>query len=165
MTRSRPVLHLFCGKAASGKSTLAARIAAREGALLVSEDGWLHTLFGPDMRSLDDYVARVARLRAVLGPHLADLLGAGQSVVLDAPANTVATRDWMRGLLDASGADHMLHVIDVPDDVCLARLRARNASGNHPFTLSETQFKRLSQHFVPPAASEGFKVEQHNVTG
>jgi hypothetical protein len=45
-------------------------------------------------------------------------LGAGLSVVLDWPANTVAGRAWMRGIFEAAGAEHKLHFLDVPDEVC-----------------------------------------------
>jgi hypothetical protein len=38
------------------------------------------------------------------------LLNAGVSVVLDFPANTAEQRDWMRGILNATGAAHRLHL-------------------------------------------------------
>ncbi len=43
---------------------------------------------------------------------------------------------------------HQLHVLDVPDAVCKARLRLRNAEGAHPVTDAEFD---LSRYFVPPA--------------
>jgi hypothetical protein len=42
--------------------------------------------------------------------------------------------------------------------VCLARLRQRNAAGEHPFAVTEAQFQQISRHFVPPLAEEGFHV-------
>ena len=60
-------------------------------------------------------------------------MAAGLSVVLDYPANTVEQRNWMRGLLQTTTASHKLHVLDVSDEICLARLRARNASGEDLF--------------------------------
>ena len=89
------------------------------------------------------------------------LLVAGVSVVLDFPANTVANRAWARGIFEKAGAAHRLHFLDVPDEVCKQRLRARNASGTHAFETSDAQFDLISSHFAPPSDSEGFEVVRH----
>ena len=154
-------LHMICGKIAAGKSTLAAKLAA-EGAVCLSEDALLAALYPDELRSPKDYVQYSARLRAAIGPHVVSLLKAGVSVVLDFPANTIANRDWMRGLFTAAGADHQLHLLNVPDEVCLARLHARNAAGDHPFTATEDQFRLFTAHYVPPSAEEGFTVVTHS---
>ncbi|MCA0871124.1 ATP-binding protein [Seohaeicola saemankumensis] len=161
MSLPSPTLHMLCGKPASGKSTLTARLGRAPGTVVVSEDDWLAALFADQMASVADYARCAERLRAAMGPHVSTLLNAGLSVVLDFPANTVATRNWMRGILQPTGAAHCLHVLDTPDAVCLDRLRARNASGDHPFAVTEAQFAILSRHFVPPSAEEGFTVLRH----
>jgi predicted kinase len=161
MTRPTPVLHLMCGKAASGKSTLAATLAQSPNTVVIAEDDWLATLFGDQMTTIPDYVRLSAKLRAAMAPHVVVLLKAGVSVVLDFPANTVETRRWMRTLIDISEAAHEMHLLDVPDDVAKARLRARNAGGDHPFAVTDEQFDRLAKHFVPPFEDEGFNVVRH----
>lgn len=163
MTRSTPVLHLMCGKAASGKSTLAATLSQTPNTVVIAEDDWLAALYGDQMTSLSDYVRCSGRLRAVLAPHVVGLLQAGVSVVLDFPANTVETRRWMREIIDQSCATHEMHLLDVPEAVAKARLRARNAGGDHPFAVTEDQFDRLARHFVPPSEDEGFNVVRHRV--
>ena len=154
-------LHMICGKIAAGKSTLAAQLEVA-GALCLSEDALLAALYPDEITSPKDYVRCAARLRAAIGPHVVGLLQAGVSVVLDFPANTVANRDWMRGLFTQACADHQLHLLNVPDEVCLARLHARNAAGDHPFTATEDQFRLFSAHYVPPSAEEGFTVVTHS---
>lgn len=161
MPSNSPTLHMLCGKVASGKSSLAAELARGESCVLIAEDDWLATLFADQMSSLGDYVRASAKLRTIMGPHVAELLNAGLSVVLDFPANTVNTRDWMRGILDQSQASHLLHVLDVPDEVCLQRLQARNAQGDHPFSATEAQFNQLSKHYEPPSSREGFEIVHH----
>lgn len=161
MPSQDPMLHLLCGKIAAGKSTLAARLAKAEGAILLSEDAWLAALYGDEMKTLADFVHYSGRLRGIMEPHVASLLRTGVSVVLDFAANTVETRAWMRRILDATGARHKLHVLTPPDEVCLARLRARNARGEHPFAATEAQFERVSKHFVPPSEEEGFVIMVH----
>ncbi len=161
MSDEAPVLHLICGKIASGKSTLAARLATGPGAVLISEDDWLAALFGDQMTTPKDYVRFSARLRDIMGPHVAALLNTGQSVVLDFPATTVETRQWMRGILDQTSAAHVLHVLNPPDDVCLARLRARNEGGEHAFAATEEQFRLFTRHFALPTPDEGFTLVIH----
>jgi len=151
-------LHMLCGKIAAGKSTLAARLAATRGTVLVSEDAWLDALFPDELHSLQDYIRCSSQLRNAMGPHVAALLDAGVSVVLDFAANTRSQRRWMRTIIENSEATHQLHFLDVSDDVCLTRLRARNAAGDHPFAVSEAQFQQFSSHFEAPAADEGFNL-------
>lgn len=159
---SKPAtLHLLCGKIASGKSTLAAELAGRSGTVLIAEDAWLAALYGDQMSTVEDFVRCSAALRTVMGPHVVGLLKAGVSVVLDFQGNTRESRAWMRGIFEAADAAHQLHHIDVPDEVCLARLRARNAGGDHPFAATEAQFARITKHFVAPTADEGFDLVVH----
>lgn len=148
---------MLCGKIAAGKSTLAQRLAAASATVLISEDRWLAGLFKDEMTSVADYVRCAGKLRPVMGEHVAALLSAGLSVVLDFPANTAANRRWMRSIFEAAGAAHCLHVLDVPDDVCRARLRRRNAAGVHEFAASDAEFDVITSYFVPPAAAEGFE--------
>nr|WP_068116718.1 ATP-binding protein [Tropicimonas marinistellae] len=151
---------MFCGKIASGKSTLATQVAS-QGAVLIVEDDWLRALFADQMKTGADYLRCSGRLRSVMGAHVTSLLNAGMSVSLDFAANTIDQRRWMRGILDDTTAAHQLHVLDTPDDDCLTRLSARNAAGEHPFTVSEEQFQRFSNSFVRPAAEEGFNLVVH----
>ena len=96
-----------------------------------------------------------------MGPHVVDILGQGLSVVLDFQANTVRVRTWMRSLITQSGAAHELHLLDVPDAMCKQRLSQRNASGEHPFQVSEADYDLFTRYFVPPAPDEGFNVVVH----
>lgn len=154
-------LHLVCGKIASGKSTLTRRLAAQPGTILISEDEWLGQLFPDEISSLQDYVRCTSRLRALMGAHVAQLLRAGVSVVLDFPANTLDTRSWMRSIIDAAQSAHCLHYVDVSDEECKRRLKQRNSDGSHRFTTSEAQFDLITSYFVAPSAAEGFDVVRH----
>lgn len=158
---STPVLHMVCGKIGAGKSTLTKQLATAPGTVLISEDAWLAALYPGEIRELPDYVRCAGRLKQAMAPHVAGLLRAGVSVVLDFPANTVASRQWMRGIFEAAGAAHALHFLDVPDAVCKERLRARNASGTHPFETTDEQFDLISSHFAAPSPEEGFDVVRH----
>ena len=165
MDQTTATLHMICGKIAAGKSTLAARLGAAKDTIMISEDKWLAALFADQMHTGADYVRCAAQLRDAMGPHVADLMSCGISVVLDYPANTPETRAWMRSILDGTKAKHQMHVLDVPDDVCLARLKKRNATGAHEFAVTEAQYRQFTKHYVPPTAEEGFKLVIHPFRG
>lgn len=164
MSADRPVLHMLCGKIASGKSTLAARLASAPGTVLLAEDEWLAALYGDEMTTVADFVRCSARLRGAMGPHVATLLQSGLSVVLDFQANTVASRAWMRSILEGADADHRLHVLSASDEACLARLRARNIAGEHAFAATEAEFRQVAKHYVEPVPEEGFEIVLHRDT-
>ncbi|MFL6857039.1 MAG: AAA family ATPase [Allosphingosinicella sp.] len=152
-------LHLLCGKIAAGKSTLCARLAEAPGMVAISEDDWTKTLFGEEMREVADYVRVAARLRAAMGPHVAALLEAGLDVALDFPGNTKATRAFWREVAEGAGARLVLHWLDVADEVCRARLAARNAEGVHAFAgVTDAQFDLITGYFEPPGEGEGFEI-------
>ena len=158
MMNTKPVLHLICGKIASGKSTLARQLADDHRAILISEDHWLSNLYPDEMKTVQDYVKVSERLRGVIGPHVKSLLGAGLNVILDFPANTPGLRQWMRDIFEGAGVSHRLHYIDVPDAVCKSRLKQRNLDGGHEFAPSDEQFDLINQYFQPPSPQEGFNL-------
>lgn len=131
--------------------------------VVVAEDDWLAALYSDELISVSDYARCSTRLQTIMGRHIASLLNAGVSVVLDFPANTIASRMWMRGIIEATNAPHELHFLDVPDEVCKARLRVRNASGEHPFAVTNEQYQKISHHFVAPTSEEGFNIVRHRL--
>jgi predicted kinase len=162
--RTGAALHLIGGKIAAGKSTLATELASRPATILISEDVWLSCLYKDEQKTIEDYVRNSRRLREVMGDHVVTVLQAGLSVVLDFPANTPASRQWMRSLFERAAVRHQLHFLDVPDDVCKARLRARNAAGTHAFRATDAEFDLFTSYFVPPSEDEGFDVEIYRPT-
>ena len=161
MSLNDATLHLLCGKIAAGKSTLTAQLGKLANTIVVSEDHWLSRLYPGEMASIADYVRCSARLRDAMSAHLVAILKSSTSIVLDFPANTPANRAWMRMIFEEAGASHQLHFLDVPDAVCKARLRARNARGEHEFAATDEQFELITRHFVAPTPDEGFNIVVH----
>lgn len=161
MATSQPYagqLHFFCGLIASGKSTLARKIAAEETAILFEEDAWLGGLWPDAVTSLDAYRLHSRRLKTMLWPHVGALLARGLTVVMDFPANTRGQRAAFAELLALGNAEHVLHYLEAPAALCRERLAARNAAGDHPFAPSVEDFERFARYFEPPQPGEGFTV-------
>ncbi|HHS7812684.1 AAA family ATPase [Pseudomonas putida] len=156
-----PTLHLMCGKIASGKSTLAQLLAEEQRALVLSEDQWLSRLYPEQIKSVADYLRCARQIRGVLGPLVIDVLSAGVSVVLDFPANTVADRQWLRGLADSARVPHCLHYLEVDDATCRARLHARNTLAEHEFAASDAEFDLITRYFQVPEVGEELEIVMH----
>ena len=161
MPPNLPTLHLLCGKIASGKSTLSAKLGDLTETVVIAEDDWLASLYSEQMSSVSDYIRCSTKLQKIMKPHVVSLLKAGMSVVLDFPANTIASRKWMREIIEAANAKHQLHYLNVPDEICKERLRKRNRIGDHAFAATDEQFIQISKHFVAPSSEEGFNIILH----
>ena len=59
------------------------------------------------------------------------------------------------------GVAHELHVLDLPDSICKARLRQRNTSGEHQYQVDDATYDLFMSYFVLPTADEGFNVIFH----
>lgn len=155
-------LIFFCGKMASGKSTLAKQLAERENAVLLVQDEMLDTLFPGLIINVASYLEYAGRINRMVAPHVAAILSRGVSVVLDFPANTRNQRAWFRGIIASAGVEHELHFVDTPDAICKAQLKARSAHlpPGTKWTTDE-DFELIASHFLAPAADEEFNVIVH----
>ncbi len=157
------ILHFFCGKAGAGKSTKARALAQAGGAILLSEDIWLSRLYADQIRVFDDYIRFSTRLHTVIAPLVVDLLSAGQNVVMDFQANTRQRRAWFRSIYQEAKAQHVLHFLQTPDQLCLARIAQRNAEMPEGASkLSEADYWHITSYFDPPQESEGFLVQTYS---
>ena len=155
-------LYLLCGKMAAGKSTLSRKLTEESGAILLVQDEWLGHLFPDEIVDVPAFARFSARLRAALAGHICALLSRGISVVLDFPGNTPAQRAWFRELFERANADHELHFIDAPDELCKAQLRERSRDlPEGSAWTSEAEFDAITKFFQPPTAAEGFNVIRH----
>ena len=160
MSERESTLHFISGRLASGKTTLARRLADQEGVVLICEDVWLSKL-SDGINSFEDYLKWSRRCRSVIGPLVIQMLRAGTSVVIDFAGNTSAERKWVRSLFEEAKAKHVLHYLDVPEDECLARLKVRNETkpeGLFFAVTSEEDFLAIARWFQPPVSEEGFHV-------
>ena len=137
-------------------------MGASPGTIIISEDTWLAALYKDEIQSVAAYVQCAAKLKNAMKSHLISLLNADVSVVLDFPANTRANREWMMDIITTSGANNCLHYLNVSDDICKARLRARNAEGAHDFAATDEEFEMITRYFTAPSADEGFTIIEYS---
>lgn len=160
MIAALSTLHFVYGRPGAGKTGFGRALAARVGALMLCEDEWLASLGGA-ITTVEAYREASGRVRGLIAPLVTRVLALDVSVVLDFAANTVRDRAWVRALFEAAGADHVLHVLDVPVDECRRRLHQRNADqppGLYYGHVGDDLFDRILPHIVPPTPDEGFHV-------
>lgn len=160
--QTAPVLHFFCGKMASGKTTLSKKLASENHAILISEDLWLSKLYPEEINTFEDYLKYSARLKTVVSPHVQAILAQGISVVLDFPGNVPSQRQWFRSIFEAAQVNHVLHYIVASDALCKAQLRQRNAEQPEgSVIMSEAEFDYITAYFQPPTVEEDFNITRY----
>jgi len=155
-------LIFFCGKMASGKSTLARDLADREKAILLVQDDLLDTLFLGEITDIQRFVKYSSRLKNALTSHVCALLSRGISVVLDFPGNTRAQRAWFRELIERANVKHELHFVDASDALCKSQLRDRSKGlpAGTPWT-GDADFETINAYFQAPSEDEKFNIVRH----
>jgi predicted kinase len=156
-------LHFICGKAGSGKTTLARESGRTLPALVFCEDEWIDTL-GFEIGSLEDFRKASSKCRNLIRSLAIELLRLGVSVVFDFAGNTIRERQWVRAVFEAAGADHVLHVIEATDAECLANIHRRNDEkppGVYWGHVTDETFHAVTAHFAPPQPEEGFRILPH----
>jgi predicted kinase len=114
-------LVVLCGRPGSGKTTTARRIAAESGGLRFCPDEWMTAL---EIDLFDQPArARVESLQWELGQ---ELLASGQTVIIEWGVWSRSERDVLRKRARELGARVELVYLDVPVDVLLERIEARN---------------------------------------
>jgi predicted kinase len=143
-------LVLICGLPASGKSTLARRLAPTLPAIRLDKDEWT-TQLGAD---LWDEAFRV-RLEDQLWALSRELLARGQSVILEWGHWARVERDEKRLGARALGVGVELHYLDAPLEQLIERAERRNASGEWTASpMTRAHFEEWASIFQPPDEEE-----------
>ena len=150
MAKAAARLVLICGLPASGKSTLARRLAPGIPAIRFDKDEWTARL-GADVWD-EEFRVRLERQLWVLSQ---DLLARGQSVILEWGHWARVERDEKRLGARALGVGVELHYLDAPLEELIARAERRNASGEWTAApMTRAHFEEWASIFQPPDDEE-----------
>ncbi len=162
----RPVLYVFFGLIASGKSTLASAWAGRHGLAYHNSDRVRKELAGlapetPQREAVDGgiYTAEFSRRTYDRLLELAAaLLAAGRSVVLDGSYQARAERDRLRLLAAGHGADLRFVLCRCEEEIMRRRMEERLRD---PQAVSDGRWEVYllqRQRFEPPTELEAAEV-------
>jgi len=147
-------LHLICGLPGAGKTTLAKRLEQEYSALRLTPDEWHTRLFGQDAEE-EEHDARHDLIEAMLWDIAARVMALGVNVILDFGFWTRSEREDYRSRAARLGAASEIHFLNVPEDVLLTRLAARNAQlPSGVFLIREAKLKEWIRLFQSPTQDE-----------
>jgi predicted kinase len=143
-------LVLICGLPASGKTTLARRLAPKIPAIRLDKDQWT-TQLGLDVWD-DEFRTRLERQLWTLTQ---ELLAKRQSVILEWGHWARVERDEKRVGARALGVGVELHYLDAPLEELIGRAERRNASGEWSAApMTRAHFEQWATIFQPPDEEE-----------
>lgn len=152
----KAAVHLLCGKVCSGKSHYAKSLAAELGAITLSMDELMLSLFDERLGANHDLVA--ARSKAYLFRLAARLSALGLPVVLDFGLWTRADRQEARDYFACLSIPTKLYYLYADEAVRKARVLQRNQQVrqglDQSYTIDEDMDLAFSARFEPPAPEE-----------
>jgi predicted kinase len=151
MAQTAPTrLVLICGLPASGKTTLARELEQQIPAIRLNKDDWA-TELGHDVW---DESFRI-RLESQLWALTCELLGRGQSVILEWGHWARAERDGKRLGARALGVRAELHYLDVSLEELITRVERRQATGEWTAApITRAHMEQWASMFEPPTDEE-----------
>ncbi len=147
-------LHLMCGMAGAGKTTLAKQIEAETSAIRFSPDEWIGKLLADPLDRQENERLRdpVEALQWDLAQRL---LSSGLDVILENGFWGKGEREDYRDTARKLGAKVQLHYLDVPENELWRRIETRNK--NLPagtFTVTQDELREWLTWFHKPDAEE-----------
>ena len=136
------MIHLICGSTGAGKTTYANGLRQQLGALHLSIDDWMVTLFAADMPShgsrpwIEERVLRCER--QILATAL-DLARTGVPSILDLGLQQVNQRRRVAERAAAAGVGVRLHFLDFDATERWRRVEARNEQQGETFRVKVTR--------------------------
>lgn len=141
----------MCGPSGSGKSFVARQLEG-EGLVRLSFDA---EAWARGYRTMPLPASIHAEIEAELRCRLIGLVRDSQDVVLDFSFWSRDMRDRWRAILAPLGVVPETVYVKTDRETALARVRARNGSGQDDFQLTEDVARRHYDGFEPPTDDEG----------
>ena len=146
---------MTCGKLCSGKSTYARKLKDELGAVILSIDDLMLTLFPEGAGEMHDVYAR--RTEAYLLGQSLQILETGTDVILDWGLWTREQRDRLRAFYADHRADCEIHYLRISDEEWNRRIRKRNEGQKDDpavYAVDEGLLRKFESIFEEPSAEE-----------
>lgn len=153
------MIHLICGSTGAGKTTYANGLRQQLGALHMSIDDWMVTLFAADMPSQGSWPwieERVLRCERQILATALDLAHTGVPSILDLGLQRADQRRRVADGAAAAGVGVRLHFLDIDAGERWRRVERRNEQQGETFRLKVTSpmFDFIETIWQPPTPEE-----------
>lgn len=153
------MIHLICGSTGAGKTTYANELRQQLGALHLSIDDWMVTLFAADMPSQGSWPwieERVLRCERQILATALDLARTGVPSILDLGLQRADQRRRVAEGATAAGVGVRLHFLDVDARERWRRVERRNEQQGETFRVKVTRpmFDFIETIWQPPTSEE-----------
>jgi predicted kinase len=156
---ARPTVHLLCGLNGAGKTTYARRLAEERDAVRFSLDEWMLRLHSDLRFDASEYGPLAERCKELIWEVARQVLALGHDVILDWNSWSRARRATWHGRAREAGYGTLLHYLDVPLDVAIARAASRAAAGAPgAHVLDAAGVRHLAAIFEVPREDEGLPI-------
>ena len=153
-----PCAYLVCGKAGSGKTTLAGKIEEERNAVRFSKDEWIVALYGRDL-TVEEWPDAERRCCDLILKVAAKILSRGVDVILDFGFWYRKEREEAKKAAEAAGARAVIYFLNIPDEVRKARILSRNEKPDRKSVrISMEEFERQLEWFDVPGKEEGMEI-------
>lgn len=153
------MIHLVCGSTGAGKTTYANELRQQLGALHLSIDDWMATLFAPDappQMSWPWIEERVLRCERQILATALDLARTGVPSILDLGLQRADQRQRVAERAAAAGVGVRLHFLDIDATERWRRVEVRNKQQGETFRMKVTRpmFDFIETIWQPPTDDE-----------
>ena len=155
---------MTCGKLCCGKSTYARKLQEELGAVILSIDELMRTLFPEGAGEMHDVIVR--RTEQYLLRQSLKMLETGADVILDWGLWTREQRQRLRDFYTAHGIENEIHYLRIGDAERQRRIQRRNAAlpekGSSDYYVDEGLLRKSESLFQEPDEEEMDRIVDEN---
>jgi predicted kinase len=148
-------LHLVVGPPGAGKSTFALQLSRDHGAVRLTLDEWMSTLFSQDRPAtgiVEWYIDHMERCIEQIWRLARNIIDVGTDVVLEIGLIQQRNRQRFYERVDAAGYDLTIYVLEASCELRRERVQERNCEKGVTFSMEVPPliFELISARWEPP---------------